>query len=243
MDFEFTAPPGERPEPVCLVAHELLRAAARSGSGETNSGRRRRTRSTTDTLFVAYYASAELGCYRALGWPMPARILDLFAEFRDRTNGLRDARRRRPAGRLDLLRPRRHRRDREGGDARARSCAAGRGRTTSAERSSTIARATSTALARLLPAMLPRIDLPRALLRGRYMAAAAAMEHNGVPIDVDMLGLLREHWTEIQDELIAEIDARLWRLRRPHVQGANASSVPGSRPASRGRARERAGST
>ena len=43
------------------------------------------------------------------------------------------------------------------------------------------------ALERLLPAMLPRIDLPRALLRGRYMAAAAAMEHNGVPIDVDML--------------------------------------------------------
>ena len=28
-------------------------------------------------------------------------------------------------------------------------------------------------LARLLPAMLPRIDLPRALLRGRYMAASS----------------------------------------------------------------------
>ena len=40
------------------------------------------------------------------------------------------------------------------------------------------------ALARLLPAMLPRIDLPRALLRGRYMAAAAAMEYAGMPIDV-----------------------------------------------------------
>ena len=39
------------------------------------------------------------------------------------------------------------------------------------------------ALERLLPAMLPQIDLPRALFRGRYMAAAAAMEHNGVPID------------------------------------------------------------
>jgi hypothetical protein len=36
-------------------------------------------------------------------------------------------------------------------------------------------------LARLLPAMLPRLDLPRALLRGRYMAAAARMEWNGVP--------------------------------------------------------------
>ena len=60
----------------------------------------------------------------------------------------------------------------------------------------------------LLPAMLPRIDLPRALFRGRYMAAAAAMEHNGVPIDASTLGLLREHWRGIQDALIADIDAK-----------------------------------
>ena len=45
------------------------------------------------------------------------------------------------------------------------------------------------ALERLLPAMLPRIvtspqRLGRALLRGRYMAAVARMELNGVPIDV-----------------------------------------------------------
>ena len=53
------------------------------------------------------------------------------------------------------------------------------------------------ALARLLPAMLPRIDLPRALLRGRYMAAAAVMEHNSVPIDVETLELLQKHWTDI----------------------------------------------
>ena len=45
------------------------------------------------------------------------------------------------------------------------------------------------ALERLLPAMLPHIDLPRALFRGRYMAAAAAMEFNGVPIDVPTLEL------------------------------------------------------
>jgi DNA polymerase I len=54
--------------------------------------------------------------------------------------------------------------------------------------------------------MLPRIDLPRALLRGRYMAAASAMEHNGTPIDVERLARFREHWTDIQDDLIAEID-------------------------------------
>src|SRR4029077_15354097 len=62
------------------------------------------------------------------------------------------------------------------------------------------------ALKRLLTAMLPNIDLPRALLRGRYIAAASAMEHAGVPIDVDMLALFRERWTNIQDDLIAEID-------------------------------------
>jgi DNA polymerase family A len=38
------------------------------------------------------------------------------------------------------------------------------------------------------------------------MAAAAAMEHVGAPIDVPMLELFRQHWTSIQDRLIAEID-------------------------------------
>ena len=38
------------------------------------------------------------------------------------------------------------------------------------------------------------------------MAAAAAMEHNGTPIDVETLARLREGWTGIQDQLIAAID-------------------------------------
>src|ERR1019366_5317457 len=63
------------------------------------------------------------------------------------------------------------------------------------------------ALARLLPVMLPNIDLPRALLRGRYMVAAARIERHGVPIDTNTLGHLKCHWSVIQDQLIAEIDA------------------------------------
>jgi DNA polymerase-1 len=54
--------------------------------------------------------------------------------------------------------------------------------------------------------MAPKIDLPRGLLRGRYMAAAAAMEHNGTPIDVSTWEMLCQRWTSIQDELIASID-------------------------------------
>jgi DNA polymerase I len=56
-------------------------------------------------------------------------------------------------------------------------------------------------------AMLPRLDLPRALLRGRSMAAAARMERNGVPIDTVTFVRLKRYWLPIKDQLIAEIDA------------------------------------
>src|SRR5262249_3669918 len=63
------------------------------------------------------------------------------------------------------------------------------------------------ALRRLLLAMLPHIDLGRAVLRGRYMRAAAHMEHYGIPIDVETFNELRHFWFDIQDDLIAEINA------------------------------------
>jgi DNA polymerase I len=63
------------------------------------------------------------------------------------------------------------------------------------------------ALAKLLPVMLPHIDFPRALLRGRYMKAAAHMEYTGIPVDTELLQVLRQQWTEIQDRLIARVDA------------------------------------
>src|SRR6266571_536095 len=87
VDFEFIARPGDRPEPICVVA-KLLRAGHTIRLRADQLGDAPPYPIDADTLFVAYYASAELGCHRALGWPMPARILDLYTEFRDRTNGL-----------------------------------------------------------------------------------------------------------------------------------------------------------
>jgi hypothetical protein len=63
------------------------------------------------------------------------------------------------------------------------------------------------ALDRLLPVMAPKIDMPRALLRGRYMCAVARMEHTGVPIDVATLNMFRESWEGIKERLIASVDA------------------------------------
>jgi DNA polymerase I len=163
-------------------------------------------------LFIAYYASAELGCFRALGWPMPVNVLDLFTEFRDRTNGLTT-----PAGSglvgaltyfgLDNLGAT------EKDEMRALVL---RGEPWSENERKAILDYCATdidALERLLPQMLPPlsnhgIDLPRALVRGRYMAATSSMEWAGVPIDVPTLELFREHWTEIQDDLIRDMDTQ-----------------------------------
>jgi DNA polymerase family A len=203
-DFEFEIGQGERPVPVCLVAHELC------------SGRKLRIfqdqfatappyAAGPDVLFVAYYASAELGCYRVLGWPMPERILDLFTEFRDRTNGLSTVA---GSGLLGALAyfgldgigaTEKHDLQQAIGNG------TWRGRYTPDEILD-YCESDVVALGRVLPAMLPQLDLPHALLRGRYMAAASVMEFHGVPIDLDMLAILRAGWTDIQDRLIAEID-------------------------------------
>jgi DNA polymerase I len=203
-DLEFTATTGGRPIPVCLVAHEL-RSGRRFRLWQDQLGPTPPYARGPDVLFVAYYASAELGCYRVLGWPIPERILDLFTEFRDRTNGLTT-----PAGAGLLGALTYFGIDGIGADEKdeMRSLALRGGPWTAQEREALLdyCQGDVIALERLLPAMLPHIDLPRALLRGRYMAAAAAMEHAGVPIDVPTLELLRMSWTNVQDDLIAAID-------------------------------------
>jgi hypothetical protein len=87
VDTEFTThPPGGRPVPVCAVGRDIRSGQEwRTFQGEFRPKPPWPT--GPDVLFVAYYASAELGFYRALDWPMPERILDLFIEFRNLTNG------------------------------------------------------------------------------------------------------------------------------------------------------------
>src|SRR5262245_51909466 len=204
-DFEFAVTFGNRPEPVCLVAHEL-RSGRRSRIWQDQFGPVPPYATGPNVLFVAYYASAEFGCYRVLDWPMPERILDLFVEFRVRTNGLDT-----PAGNGLLGALSYFGLDGMGGEEKdeMRALVLRGGPWGEDEREAILdyCEADVRALGRLLPAMLSGIDFPRALLRGRYMAAAAAMEHTGTPIDGPMLDLFRQHWTGIQDQLIAEIDA------------------------------------
>ncbi|MBA3672728.1 MAG: DNA polymerase I [Gemmatimonadaceae bacterium] len=207
FDFEFSVLDGEPPRPRCLVAREMRSGRElRVWEDQLRAGAAPPYDVGGDVLVVAYYASAEIGCHLALGWPVPSNVLDLYVEFRLATNGLET-----PCGAglrgaliyygLDVI----------GASEKdeMRQLALRGGPWTDDERTALLDYCASDvdALARLLPVMLPRIDLPRALLRGRFMGCAAVMEHNGVPVDTTTLITLRERWSTIQERLIERIDS------------------------------------
>jgi DNA polymerase I len=205
FEFEFGGYPGNRPRPVCMVAKDLRTGQTwRLWRGEF--GPIPPFAIGADAVFVGYYASAEFGCFKALNWPMPVNVLDLFVEFRNRTNGLTTLAGPSLVGALTCFGL-----DNIGAVEKAEMIALVlRGEPWSdGERTAILDYCAGdvAALDRLLPHMLTHLDLPLALLRGRYMKAAAAMEWNGTPIDTDMLALLRDKWVHIQDQLIAAIDA------------------------------------
>ncbi len=207
-DTEYSAPTGHRPTPHCLVARELRsRRQLRLWSDQLAQLAAAPFRTDDRALFVAYYVPAEFGVFHVLGWPAPRRVLDLFAEFRAMRNGLETTTPNSLLGALvDHGLPAMAGAEKE----EMRALAIRGGPFTAAEREALLdyCEEDVDATSRLLPLMLPKIDLPRALLRGRYGWAAAAMEHAGIPIDVGTYNHLKSRWPAIQAQLVAEVDRR-----------------------------------
>ncbi len=89
IDFEFSCPPGERPTVVCLVAREFhSRRLIRLTKSDLQTMAVPPFAVGEQDLFVAYFSSAEWNCFASLGWPLPARVLDLWCEFKAMTNGM-----------------------------------------------------------------------------------------------------------------------------------------------------------
>jgi len=205
VDFEFEfgggRDNGERPRPVCLVAKEL-RTGRTVRQWRDEFGPLPPYPLDRGSLFIAFMASAELGCHLALGWPMPERILDPFVENAASVNGL--------SLRRSLINALTNRGlDHIGAIEKTEmiNLILTGGPWSEADKTAILDYCQSDveALARLLPAMT--IDLPRALLRGRYMAAAARIEHRGIPIDTGLLQRLLAHWEAIKLGLITAVDA------------------------------------
>ena len=206
VDFEFTAPPGEQPRPVCLVGIEICSGREIQLWEDELRGRKTPPYSVgPDSLLVAYYCPAELGCHLALGWSHPVNVLDLYAEFRNYANG-----RPVPCGYgllgalvffgLDSM---------DAAEKESMRALVIRGGPWTCDEQEALlgyCRSDVVSLGKLLRRMLPQIDLLRALLRGRYMKAVARMEQCGVPIDTEALSALRHYWPDIKNHLIDKVN-------------------------------------
>jgi DNA polymerase I len=205
-DFEFELPCSEPPRPVCMVARELRSDRCRRLFRNDLAGLKEAPLSTgSNSVFVAYGAAAEMACFLGLGWPLPENILDLYAEFRLLLNGTnpRDGFgllgalehfgiNHMPAVEKDLM----------------RALALRGGPWTEEEQKSLLnyCQEDVDKTMALLNVMSRFIDLPRALLRGRYSKAVARMERSGIPLDVATLNDLRDRWPRIQNQLIEDTD-------------------------------------
>jgi DNA polymerase-1 len=207
VDFEFQQVPGEIPSPICMVAFELFSQTKIELFGDQLRARTHAPYPVdASALFVAYSATAELSCHLALGWPLPERVLDLYAEFRCLTNDIYL-----PLGSgivgashhfgLSTI-------DAEEKEI-MRDLAIRGGPYTKDESKALLAYCAGDveALVRLYRAMREYMDLPRALLRGRYLRALASIESRGLPIDTVSLAMLRDGWNGIRHRLIETLDA------------------------------------
>lgn len=212
VDFEFTPRWGEPPVPLCVVGQEM-----RIVGGELRRGRRISKWLNgghheppliigNASALVAFMVSAELGCYLALGWPLPNKVIDLQVEFRNATNGEVVGR-----GLLDALEwygfghsvdPFRKR--------QMQRLAIQGGPYSEQEKSDLLEYCGSDvdALVALLPRMFPEIDLDQALFRGEYMRQVAHMEARGVPLDVERFNLFRDNWDRIRNYIAYLANAR-----------------------------------
>ena len=210
IDFEFTQPKGcgERPVLICLSARDFL-SGRRIDLDATQLRDRRPPFDTDHSLFVAYAARAEMSCFKALDWPIPPYILDLNLEYRLLRNDGRPHPRNLLAA-LDHF----HLPTIGADEKKEMQELAIRGAPFTSDEMHALqdyCASDTAALARLLPAMAPHIDLLYALVRGRFTGCVAEMEHLGVPIDLEMLSVLRTRWGDIRDVFVGNIQ-RYWDL-------------------------------
>jgi hypothetical protein len=208
VDFEFHGAP-EKSWVLCMVARELRSGRViRMWRDELVSLRRAPFDVGPDSVVVAYFASAEIGCFLALGWPLPVNLLDLFTEHRCATNGLTLVGPK-PNKLVSALRYRGLPSiDAEDKDSMIELITSKRA-FSDTERQSILDYCESDvdALHALLPAMMPAIELPQALHRGRYMAAVGRIEAVGIPVDVGLHAELVREWDPLKRSLVASVSA------------------------------------
>jgi DNA polymerase-1 len=209
-DFEFRQDADHRPVPVAMFAKEHR-------TGTEISMRRPDLLAVSkipfdagpQTLFVSYSAVAELTCCAVLGWAPPTNVLCTYVETSAAINGLAidGLEQKRPSllETCDLFNiphmAAQHK-------AEMRELILTKSDYSEDEWHAIEDYNKDDVLLDmpLLRALAPTVDMPIALLRGRYLKAVAAMELRGVPIDADYLRELQANWQALRLHYIRRDD-------------------------------------
>jgi len=208
-DFEYHAPEGETPSPICVAAKDFLSGEiiALWLDGVDNPAMPYDT--SSKSLFVSYNEIAEASCHLALGWDRPENIIDLFVEYLNFTNG-------KYKGDKGLLEACNYFGINDT-DAATKEVMRGlciRGAPFTQQEKDDILRycisdvEVTTQLLRKMWGYITRFppDEARARLRGRYMWSLAVVEREGIPIDTELLIKLERYWKQITPTIIAKVD-------------------------------------
>ena len=213
IDFEYCGADGEIPKIVCMVIQDLRSGeVSRYWRDDLCKMKTPPFETGEDVAIVSYFAPAEVQSMLALCWAINVSVIDLFAEFRCQTNGDPNVGRKSLVSALQLYGLKQFIPEEKDS---MRDLILSGGPWSEAQRSAILdyCQQDVIALGPLLDAMLRRapwseLQFNQAILRGRYMKAVGAMQHRGIPIDLDMFDKLNANWEDIKLNLIENVDAQ-----------------------------------
>ncbi|HSY66714.1 MAG TPA: DNA polymerase [Terriglobales bacterium] len=212
IDTEFRLDEDYRQHVVCLVAHDWPSGCISRLWLDDNQNQAFQLPCDEDTLWVSFVAVAELRSMLGLHHPLPKRVLDLYAENRWLCNiqeSPSERARKKDENSFSLVATLR----RFGCDSMAAEEKEEmielilRGGPYAAQQELDIldyCEADVNGLDALLPKMLPKIDIRRAIARGGYIIEMAKIEDRGVPIDAPRLETIRARADDLIRDLIGQ---------------------------------------
>lgn len=220
-DFEYRFDANHHPVPKCMHALDM-----RSGTemtfweDELKSMRGAPFGIGPRDAMLAYAANAELSCFLSMNWVFPQNVIDVFIENNAVINGRHDLwppidpktgepekTERRPrlpeAMALHGLQPVMSvaEKDRMLAIILGPDCDKHRPEIHSYNRVDNVETVAVTNV------IAPRMSVPHAVHRGRFIAAIAHEERRGIPVDTRALRRLSDHWERLQRHFIAQDDA------------------------------------
>ena len=207
IDTEYVSQPGEHVIPVCVCAQSLF-------TGKTwriwhRTGTISPFNTDPEIVYIAYSATAEWSYFLSCDWDLPRSIIDLYPERSLEINGRKEHDGTRPSRNL-LGAMEAHgirTRDEVSKDLNIQLILRG-APYTAQERDRILDYCTEDVedTIRLFNAMLPSMEIERALHRGNYTRPIAHIEYNGIPVDVKSTAKLRANWPRIMTKIASNVE-------------------------------------